>query len=553
MSILNLVRRNWIELLIPTLLIGGGWLFIGGVTTLYISWMEREFERVLSENVTSIDAVAQLQHELLRLAASEPARRGMLDNVLDRSTRSRMQAAMERVEQASISAGERAIASALRSHLNTLADELTGDGDHASGHVGGRRFATLASLMSHCEELRALNVETLGRRTEEFSRWNRRIVTARLFVSVGGPLAGMWLGYRVAVRLRRRIAAIRVSLEGVTEELGTLVLAPSADAADLDELDCQVREIGRRIHEMVQQLDLARREASRNERLATLGHLAAGVAHELRNPLTAVKLLVQTAAGRSSPAALSAQQLSVIQTEIARMEDTIQNLLDFARPVPARKVPADLRDILRRALNLVDGRARHERVALDADFSDVALPIVGDPEQLHQVIVNLLFNGIDAMPGGGVLRIETQRFSRDSPKGFASSAGAAEPSSNQNGRGAAEGVIRINDDRERFASRTRDCELSDHPTDGPTLSAAARDGGEVIGECELRVVDSGPGIDHELLERIFEPFVTTKTRGTGLGLAISRRIVEEHGGRLLASNRPSGGAEMRVVLPCRLA
>lgn len=212
--------------------------------------------------------------------------------------------------------------------------------------------------------------------------------------------------------------------------------------------------------------------------------MAAGVAHELRNPLTAVKLLVQTVAHKAAVGGFRPEHFTVIQDEISRMENTIQSLLDFAKPAASRRVPCSLGDLMQRAVNLVRGRADQHRVRIVLP-EDRRVTVNCDPEQLHQVFVNLLLNGMDAMPQGG------------------------------------------------------------------TLVIALRVQSGVDGDwCDVAVMDEGSGIPAELLDHIFEPFVTTKSHGTGLGLAISRRLVEEHGGYLSAANRPDHGAEFTMRLPC---
>jgi signal transduction histidine kinase len=207
------------------------------------------------------------------------------------------------------------------------------------------------------------------------------------------------------------------------------------------------------------------------------------VAHDLRNPLTSVKLLLQHAAGQPPNAPFAESKLRLILDEIARMEHTIQSLLDFSRPPALRRVRHDVRDTLHRALNLVEGRASRQGVRMTTALDGGPLTVDADPEQLHQVFVNLLINAIEAMPDGGQL----------------------------------------------------------------SVTAEAR--GDVSPQVQVRVQDSGPGLPDEILDRLFEPFATTKDRGTGLGLAVSRRIVEEHGGSIQAANGAQGGAVFCVSLP----
>jgi signal transduction histidine kinase len=180
---------------------------------------------------------------------------------------------------------------------------------------------------------------------------------------------------------------------------------------------------------------------------------------------------------------LTEKQLWVIQEEIARMENTIQGLLDFARPPALDRVRHDLRETVQRAVNLVEGRAKQQKVAVRPQLPTTAVLVDGDPAQIHQVFVNLLLNGIDAAGRGGVLHVIVSQ--------------------------------------------------GDAPGGG----------------CRIAFRDSGKGISAEALPDLFEPFVTTKEQGMGLGLAISRRIVEEHGGTIVAANCAEGGAEFTVTLP----
>jgi signal transduction histidine kinase len=118
-----------------------------------------------------------------------------------------------------------------------------------------------------------------------------------------------------------------------------------------------------------------------------------------------VKLLIQTAADGPHDRALSDEHIHVVLEQIVRMESTIQGLLDFASPPQMQIVSHDLRDTLRRALNLVEGHANQQGVMVLEDCPSAPVPVDGDPEQLHQVLVNLLLNGVESMPEGGELKV----------------------------------------------------------------------------------------------------------------------------------------------------
>jgi len=299
-----------------------------------------------------------------------------------------------------------------------------------------------------------------------------------------GTVLGIACGGWIARGFRRSIARISVTLSstetGASQPLGLVTVTP---ADDLPALEHQVEAVGQRIRSVLDQLQQTRQQLIRSEQLAAVGQLAAGVAHELRNPLTSVKLLIQTAARRGPSTGLTEKQLWVIQEEIARMENTIQGLLDFARPPVLDRVRHDLRETVQRAVSLIEGRAKQQKVAVRPELPEAAVMVDGDPAQIHQVFVNLLLNGIDAAGRGGVLHVI----------------------------------------------------LSQGDTPG--------------GGCRTAFRDSGKGIPEEALQRLFVPFVTTKEQGIGLGLAISQRIVEEHGGTIVAANCAEGGAEFTVTLP----
>ena len=215
--------------------------------------------------------------------------------------------------------------------------------------------------------------------------------------------------------------------------------------------------------------------------MAALGQLAAGLAHELRNPLTAMKTIID-AWRRGGPSdSMDHRDLAVLKEEITRLDTSLQSFLDYARPPRIAKCPVDLVTIVEKTGQLLAGRAEQQSIHISIEQPNGPVVIPADPEQIYQVLLNLMLNALDAIGHDGELSVRV-----------------------------------------------------DPGTDG---------------EAVITVADSGGGISRAVRERLFEPFVSTKESGTGLGLTICRRIVEDHGGRIEASDGPSGGAIFTVRLP----
>src|SRR5262249_46376494 len=141
------------------------------------------------------------------------------------------------------------------------------------------------------------------------------------------------------------------------------------------------------------------------EQMATVGRIAAGMAHEVRNPLMAMKLLVQSAEGPRS-GGLYGRDLAVLEEEIDRLERLVQAFLDFARPPQPDKRPVEVRRVLQDAVALVAGRARQQGVRLRCHAPGAQVRVEADAGQLRQVLLNLLLNALDAVPQGGTVWAE---------------------------------------------------------------------------------------------------------------------------------------------------
>jgi signal transduction histidine kinase len=225
------------------------------------------------------------------------------------------------------------------------------------------------------------------------------------------------------------------------------------------------------------------RALTRQERLAALGHLAAGVAHEVRNPLNAIGMGIQRLQGEFSPvegAEAFRHLCTVIRGEVARLNAIVQDFLQLARLPALQREPIAVATLLREVAALMKAEAQAHAVHLTLQVPEGLPTLIADPQQLKQALINLLLNAIQATPPGGAVQV--------------------------------------------------------------TAAAEA----EVL---RIAVIDAGSGIAPDMLERIFDPYFTTKPQGTGLGLPIALRIIEAHGGTLDVKSTLGRGTTVEVCLP----
>jgi len=239
------------------------------------------------------------------------------------------------------------------------------------------------------------------------------------------------------------------------------------------------QELAETLAETNRRLEQAQAEARRSERLAALGQLSAGLAHEIRNPLGVIKgsaEMLSQKLGESNP--LATELAGYISTETNRLSALVTRFLDFARPLHAELEPQNITTVLDRALHTVSMLRKNESVRVEKEYEPNLPPVPLDESLSEQAFVNIIQNAYEAMAeGGGLLRVRVAR-------------------------------------------------------------SGARGGG-----VEVRIEDTGPGVPAELREQIFNPFVTTKKTGVGLGLSIVSKIMDGHHGSIRVENAGERGKD----------
>jgi len=291
------------------------------------------------------------------------------------------------------------------------------------------------------------------------------------FLLLGGPsgegLSGETGTARERVRGRRTVPFPSPAELDLLEQLAAQAALACENAALLEAQRARMRRL------------------YRAERLAVAGELAAGAAHEIRNPLTAIRSTIQYLHETLPADHPGRDDASGLLEEVDRINEIVEGLLSFARPREAVFVPLDAAEVLRQSLGLVASRARKQGLEVAAEITD-AVPLVGDESLLKQLFLNLLLNAIQAMPEGGTLTVRARALPR---------------------------------------------------TGGRARGAAPASGGALI-----EIADTGPGIPEEVLDKVFDPFFTTKASGTGLGLSICYGIAERHRGEIeVLSPAPGAG------------
>ena len=299
-----------------------------------------------------------------------------------------------------------------------------------------------------------------------------------------GRLAAGNLDQPIPVRSEDEFGELARSFNDMTTAL-------RGSRAELEEWN---RSLEQRVERRTEQLRRAQAEAARGEKLASVGQLASGVAHELNNPLTGILTFSSLLRQKLPDGSQDAEDVDLVIRETKRCAGIIKRLLDFARDKPPEKKFANLNQVIEDTVRLVERQAHVRDIEIAADLDRTLPPIWIDADQIKQVVMNMLINAQHAIEDKGTITVRSCR---------ALEARRAEP------------------------------------------------GAEPVPMVEFAVIDTGCGIPENNLRRIFDPFFTSKAvgQGTGLGLSVSHGIVQAHGGLIEVDSKVGEGSTFRVFLP----
>lgn len=374
--------------------------------------------------------------------------------------------------------------------------QILADGIHAGG---GAFFVRTEDVLAEVDPSEGMVLKILARESDEHANelvkqeFRLPIATAdyqehfsslkrsSLAMFLGVFLVGSVLSASLAARFTRPVRRLDAGIR----RLGEGELEVEVDVNGRGEMG----RLGRAFNEMARRLRLNRereRELTRREKLSSLGRLASGVAHDVRNPLHSIGLTLQhlQETGRPAEPGRAAEfdrSLAIIREEIARLDRLVDNFLRFARSSPQRREELDLADLLHETVRLVEKQAERLEIHLAVEVEGEPRRIHADPEAIRSAVLNLVLNGFEAMPRGGTL----------------------------------------------------------------TLSLS-----EVGGEVRVEVADTGEGIAAEDREKVFDFAYTTRDGGHGLGLAmVHQAVVEGHGGRVSLESAPGEGTRVLLDFP----
>ncbi|MBM3237959.1 HAMP domain-containing protein [Candidatus Poribacteria bacterium] len=331
-------------------------------------------------------------------------------------------------------------------------------------------------------------IYTLMRGMSEIAAAKREVTWTMILVAVSGILLVALVGHFIAKNITapvKDLVSITQNVAGGNLENNPLTPFGKGELEGKITTRDEIGELTAAFNQMTQKLRQSQQELVEAERLATAGRMAAAFAHDIRNPLSAIKMMVQLLRKRVQPGEENQKYILSIIEEIDRLNAIVKSMMDFARPMELKRQMGNVNSALLEVLNLMEAKLNHHKITLVKRFSTDIPLIMLDADKLKQVFMNVILNAIQSMPNGGELTIATKLFEQ----------------------------------------RTSDFRLL------------------------VEISDTGVGIPPENLSRLFEPFFTTKTEGTGLGLTNTKRIIQQHGGDIEVQSKVGEGTRVIMSWP----
>ena len=321
---------------------------------------------------------------------------------------------------------------------------------------------------------------------ESIKRNDDIIRTAMYALGCGGIILGLVLGWLIARIILNPIykLVLKVRDAAGSEMVEHIKMSPGKE---LEELDLHINRLIGRINQAHEDLQKNRELLERSSKLAAIGKIAPALAHEIRNPLTAIKMLIYAMMQEPDVNEDKRHDLEIITHEINRVEGFLQNFLKYARPAKPQIRMVSIIPEIKETLQLMQARLRQSNITLIENHQHENLRIKADPDMIKQIVMNLVLNAVESMGQDGELKLTT--------------------------------LVNADDAENQLF--------------------------------QISVSDTGPGIPDDIKDSLFDPFVKGKDQGVGLGLSISQRIAELHHGWISAANNSGKGATFTIHLPMK--
>ena len=360
-----------------------------------------------------------------------------------------------------------------------IADFMAGERrtDTALLHESRDEFFKILNLCERYKEINAQNVRRSREKSAAQAEQLRALAYSAILIDL---LLATFLAYVLVIHILTPVRQLIIEAE--REKPG---LRKNGD--EINALSRSVRGLIDDVDQTQSELQRSRETLQQAEKMALVGRLAAGMAHSIRNPFTSVKMRLFSLNRSLELNEEQEEDFEVISAEIRHIDTIVQNFLEFSRPPKLQMQSVSPSNVVDSTIQLLAHRLRSYDVQLKIERAQ-PLPVVSaDPEQLKEVLVNIIVNACEAMGRGGTIIIQEE-------------------------------VVR-----------------------GDSVPPSAR----------IKITDTGPGIPPNIVEKILQPFFTTKEQGTGLGLSIAARVITEHGGRIDVSSTANHGATFLISLPVK--